>query len=43
MHTGEGYVRAEGANSAGAKFINYYYLVPCADRLLLGMIGENPQ
>ncbi len=43
MHTGEGYVRAEGANSAGAKFINYYYLVPCGDRLLLGMIGENPQ
>jgi len=43
MHPGEGYVRAEGANSAGAKFINYYYLVPCGDRLLLGMIGENPQ
>ena len=43
MHTGEGYVRAEGANSAGAKFINYYYLVPCGDRLLLGMVGENPQ
>lgn len=43
MHTGEGYVRAEGANSAGAKFINYYYLVPCGDRLLLGTIGENPQ
>lgn len=43
MHTGEGYVRGEGANSAGAKFINYYYLVPCGDRLLLGMIGENPQ
>jgi hypothetical protein len=42
-HPGEGYVRAEGANSAGAKFINYYYLVPCGDRLLLGMIGENPQ
>ena len=39
MHTGEGYVRAEGANSAGAKFINYYYLVPCGDRLLLGTIG----
>lgn len=43
MHTGEGYVRAEGANSAGAKFVNYYYLVPCGDRLLLGMVGENPQ
>ncbi|MBP7587863.1 MAG: hypothetical protein KBA72_07905 [Thermoanaerobaculia bacterium] len=43
MHPGEGYVRAEGANSAGAKFINYYYLVPCGDRLLLGMVGENPQ
>lgn len=43
MHPGEGYVRAEGANSKGAKFINYYYLVPCGDRLLLGMIGENPQ
>jgi len=43
MHPGEGYVRGEGANAAGAKFINYYYLVPCGDRLLLGMIGENPQ
>ncbi len=43
MNPGTGYVRAEGANSAGAKFINYYYLVPCGDRLLLGMIGENPQ
>lgn len=43
MHPGEGYVRGEGANSAGAKFINYYYLVPCGDRLLLGMVGENPQ
>lgn len=43
MHPGDGYVRAEGANSKGAKFINYYYLVPCGDRLLLGMIGENPQ
>lgn len=43
MHPGEGYVRAEGSNSAGAKFINYYYLVPCGDRLLLGMVGENPQ
>ena len=43
MHPGEGYVRGEGATSAGAKFINYYYLVPCGDRLLLGMIGENPQ
>ena len=43
MHPGEGYVRGEGANSAGVKFINYYYLVPCGDRLLLGMVGENPQ
>ncbi|MEO8197358.1 MAG: hypothetical protein ABI689_11630 [Thermoanaerobaculia bacterium] len=43
MHPGEGYVSAEGANSKGAKFINYYFLVPCGDRLLLGMIGENPQ
>jgi hypothetical protein len=43
MHPGEGYVRGEGANSAGAKFINYYYLVPCGERRLLGMIGENPQ
>lgn len=43
MHPGDGYIRGEGANSAGAKFINYYYLVPCGERLLLGMIGENPQ
>jgi hypothetical protein len=43
MNPGAGYFRAEGANSAGAKFINYYYLVPCGDRLLLGMIAENPQ
>jgi hypothetical protein len=40
---GTAYVRGEGVNSKGAKFINYYYLVPCGDRLLLGMIGENPQ
>lgn len=43
MYPGAGYVRGEGANSKGAKFINYYYLVPCGDRVLLGMIGENPQ
>lgn len=43
MHPGEGYVRAAGANSKGAKFINYYYFVPCGDRLLLGTIAENPQ
>jgi hypothetical protein len=40
---GTAYVRGEGVNAKGAKFINYYYLVPCGDRLLLGMIGENPQ
>lgn len=43
MSPGAGWVRAEGANSAGAKFINYYYFVPCGGRLLLGMVGENPQ
>ncbi|MEO7793749.1 MAG: hypothetical protein ABIV06_03165 [Thermoanaerobaculia bacterium] len=43
MYPGAGYVRGEGTNSKGAKFINYYYLVPCGDRVLLGMIGENPQ
>ncbi len=43
MYPGAGYVRGEGANSKGAKFINYYYLVPCGDRVLLGMVGENPQ
>jgi hypothetical protein len=40
---GTAYVRGEGVNSKGAKFINYYYLVPCGERMLLGMIGENPQ
>ncbi len=40
---GTGVIRAEGANTQGAKFANYYYLVPCGDRTLLAAIAENPQ
>jgi hypothetical protein len=40
---GGGAIGARGKNSAGAEFYNYYHLVSCGDRLLLGAIGENPQ
>ncbi|MFN7940708.1 MAG: hypothetical protein U0X73_03870 [Thermoanaerobaculia bacterium] len=36
-------IGAEGTNSKGEKFINYYELAPCGDRLVLVGIGENPQ
>ena len=40
---GRAYVRAEGANSRGKKFANFYHFAPCGDRLLLVAIAENPQ
>ncbi|HEY6929296.1 MAG TPA: hypothetical protein VJA66_06440 [Thermoanaerobaculia bacterium] len=40
---GRGYVRAEGANSKGKKFANFYHFAPCGDRLVLVSIAENPQ
>jgi hypothetical protein len=36
-------IGAEGTNSKGAKFINYYELAPCGERLVLVGVGENPQ
>jgi hypothetical protein len=40
---GWGSLSAEGKNSKGAKFINYYFFTTCGDKLVLTMIGENPQ
>lgn len=40
---GKAYVRAEGANSKGKKFANYYHFAPCGDRVVLVSIAENPQ
>jgi HEAT repeat protein len=40
---GYGSLRGEGANSKGAKFINYYFFAPCGQKLVLVSIGENPQ
>lgn len=40
---GTGYVRAEGTNSQGKKFVNFYHFAPCRDRLVLVSIAENPQ
>jgi hypothetical protein len=40
---GTGYVRSEGVNPKGKKFANYYWFAPCADRLVLVQIAENPQ
>jgi hypothetical protein len=41
--SGTGYVMAEGVNSKGKKFANFYHFVPCGDRLVLVTIAENPQ
>ncbi|MBA2260765.1 MAG: hypothetical protein H0W18_17905 [Acidobacteria bacterium] len=40
---GHGAVQGEGANSKGAKFINYYWFAPCQGKLVLYSITENPQ
>ena len=40
---GTGYVRAEGVNSKGKKFANFYHFAPCGDHLVLVSIAENPQ
>jgi hypothetical protein len=38
---GTGYVMAEGVNSKGKKFANFYHFVPCGHRLVLVTIAEN--
>ena len=43
VRAGHGYVQAEGANSKGAKFINYYWFASCQGKPLLYSITENPQ
>lgn len=40
---GTGGITGAGANSRGAKFLNYYTFAPCAGKLVLSGIGENPQ
>jgi hypothetical protein len=40
---GTAYVRAEGTNSQGKKFANFYHFAPCGDHLVLVSIAENPQ
>lgn len=36
-------IRAEGTNSKGAKFVDYYWFTTCGERLVLTQISENPQ
>ena len=43
VFNGRGFVRAEGVNSRGEKFVNYYWFAPCQEKLVLYMVGENPQ
>jgi len=40
---GWGSLSASGKNSKGAKFINYYFFTTCGEKLVLTMVGENPQ
>lgn len=40
---GFGSIRAEGVNSKGKKFANYYWFTSCGERLVLTRISENPQ
>ncbi len=40
---GTGGIVGTGANSKGAKFLNYYTFAPCNGKLVLSSIGENPQ
>lgn len=43
VREGHGYVGGEGVNSKGAKFLNYYFWTTCEGKVVLHMIGENPQ
>ena len=43
VRQGHGAVQGEGANSKGAKFINYYWFAPCQGKLVLYSVTENPQ
>ena len=40
---GWGAIVGTGANSRGAKFLNFYHFSPCRDRLVLVDIDENAQ
>ena len=40
---GYGGITAEGANSRGEKFTNFYVFTPCQGRLVLTTIYENAQ
>ncbi len=40
---GWGAIVGTGANSKGAKFLNFYWFTPCRDRLVLVTVSENPQ
>ncbi len=42
-HSGVSYVKGEGTNSKGKKFVNFYWFAPCKDQLVLVSISENPQ
>jgi len=41
VRAGSGHLGAEGADSKGKKFYNYYYFTACGDRLLLTGIAVN--
>lgn len=41
VRVGEGHLGAQGVNSKGKKFYNYYYFDACGDRLLLNVIAVN--
>ena len=43
VRKGHGAVQGEGANSKGAKFVNYYWFAPCQGKLVLYSVTENPQ
>jgi hypothetical protein len=40
---GKAYVRVEGTNPKGRKFVNFYHFAPCGAHLVLVNIAENPQ
>jgi len=35
-------IRADGTNSKGKKFVNYYWFTPCGEKLVLTQVSENP-